>query len=365
MAAPLPPVDPNVKVPGKVAAASAAADAIHAQAYPQPASPQPDQTPSPAPAPAPAPSPAPQPVAPPPAQHAEPQPQPAPQPAPTVPQFPQSRAPAADAITPEEWRQRYLAMEGRYRQQSVSVGALQEQLSEMGDELMRQQEAQQRPRGPQPAQPSPGSLAGVSPEEVETYSPALIDLMTRVARAAVGPDLQNVHSGVNRISQRVQRTTQDGVYAALDVHVPNWREIDLDPRFKSWCNLPDIYSGQIRGALLKGAVSSGQAARAIAFFKGFLAEEQATGNLPDPSAPEPAIAPPRVPAIPLEMLTAPGRAKPAGGEVSEPADMPIYTRAQVKAFYEAVRRGAYLGREQEKNALEVAIFAAQNSGRVR
>jgi hypothetical protein len=104
----------------------------------------------------------------------------------------------------------------------------------------------------------------------------------------------------------------------------------------------------------------------IAFFKGFLAEEQATGQLPDPNVPQPAPQPPRVPAVPLEMLAAPGRAKPNGGDTpAASADKPVFTRGQISAFYTAVRQGLYAGREAEKNATEAAIFAAQNDGRVR
>lgn len=371
MPTPQPPVDTNVAIPASVARAAAAANALHAQAYSQPASPQPDPAPSPAPAPAPAPSPAPQP-APPPVLPPEPQPQPQDPPAPVAPQPQGGKAPPAEALSAEEWRRRYLSMEGRYRQAAGTNGVLQEQLQEMGDELTRTM-AQQRGAGNAPApQPQPQPMAPVAeltPEEIAGCGPELIAVMQKVARAAVAPDLQNVHSGLDRglrqVSQRVQQVSQVNLHTYLDEQVPEWRGLNKNEAFIAWCGLPDVYSGNIRGRMLQAAFATGQAARVAAFFKGFLNEGQATGAIPDPTVPPPAQVPPRVPVVPLEMLASPGRAKPAGGDNPQgPADKPHFTRPQIAAFYRAVREGRYIGREPEKAATEAAIFAAQSDGRI-
>jgi hypothetical protein len=371
MPAPQPPADPNVKLPPGVAKQAAAAEAAHAQAYHTDPALQPQPQPAPAPAadallvPQPAPPQAHQPEPPAPVQ-----PQPAPQPQAG------DRAPAAEELTPEQWRHRYLSMEGRYKQAATSLGGMQEQMAELGDELMRTQDALQQARqgrGPAPQpQPQPsrigsGAPAGLTPEEVQAYGPELVDVIQRAARAAIMPDMQNLQSGVQHVGQQVQQVSQQTLYANLDEQVPEWRSINLDPRFKAWCNLPDLYSGQLRGRLLNAAFKSGHAARVTAFFKGFLAEEQATGQLPDPSIQPQPLAVPRQPTIPLEMLTAPGRAKPATGDNAPgaPSEKPIFTRNQIQAFYSAVRQGVYAGREPEKAATEQAIFLAQKEGRVR
>jgi hypothetical protein len=66
------------------------------------------------------------------------------------------------------------------------------------------------------------------------------------------------------------------------------------------------------------------------------------------------------------MLTAPGRAHPAGGnDLPSPADKPIFTRQQIAAFYRAVREQQFAGREADKAAIEQAIFLAQTEGRIR
>lgn len=361
MPTPQPPVDETVKLPASVAAAGARADAIHKQAY---ANPNPGDQPAPQPAPAadaPVP-PAPQP-APPPAQSQpapQPDPQPAPQPAPSGDMYPDKTA----TLTAEQWKHQYLSMKGRYEQSTQSIGVLQEQLTELGDELMRTQQARpQRANPTQQRQPAPAPL--VTDEEIKTYGPELIDVIQRAARQAVMPDLQNVHNGVQQVNERVQQVSTGNLYTDLDRAVSDWRAINVSDRFKAWCGLRDVYSGQVRGKMLNAAFQAADAPRVIAFFKGFLNEEQTTGQLPDPSGqPQPPAAA-RTPAMTLESLTAPGRAHPAGGDQPLPADKPIFTRAQIAAFYRAVRENQFVGREADKNTTEQAIFAAQRDGRVR
>lgn len=351
MPTPQPPVDPDVKLPPSVVAQGARADAIHAQAYAKPDAPQPALAPQPEPQPAL--QPAPQPVPP---QAQQPAPQPAPQPEPQPPQ-------SDENLTAEQWRHRYLSMQGRYNQAATSLGAMQEQMSELSDELMRTQQAPQPRQVPQQQPQAPQPL--VTDEEIKTYGPELIDVIQRAARAAISPDLQNLHNGVTQVNQRVQQVSAGGLYATLDQQVPEWRQINVNPRFKGWCGLRDVYSGAVRGSLLRAAFQAADAPRVVAFFKGFLSEEQATGQLPDPSLQPPVPLVPRTAAIPLESLTAPGRAHPAGGEQSLPVDKPVFTRSQIAAFYSAVRQGQFAGRENDKNVTEQAIFLAQREGRVR
>jgi hypothetical protein len=343
----LPPVDPNVRMPPSVARLAALADATHASAYgtgePQPG-PQPDPqlaAISPQPDPQPAPAPAPEP--------------PAPAPEPPAP------APEPPAVgTAEHEHARFLSMKGRFEQSMTTVGSLQQQLSELGDELVRTQALVANSTTRQPAPPPQQPL--VTDKDVETYGPELIDVISRTARQAVAPDLQNIQSQTRQVDQRVKQTAQQGVYTALAEAIPNWEEINNSPEFKSWCALPDIYSGEVRGKLLNRAFQGAQAPRVIQFFKGFIADEVATGNTSVPQA-EPAT--PRVAAVPLATLAAPGRAKPATGNTSVPADKPIFTRAQISGFYDLVRKGAYAGRDADKANDEALIFAAQRDGRVR
>ena len=365
-------IDPNVRVPAAVARAAQAAEDIHKQAYTpsQPDNPQvinrsePDNT-----------------------QVISGKEPVAPEGTPVTAavtegqqqqQQQQQRAPVPDSGQPGSWEHRYHSMEGRYKQSQVMIGTMQEQMSQMGDELVRLQVAFQ---GNQPS-PTPQGQTGqrgqdtprpahvrLTDQDRQAYGPELLDLIKRAALDAVDPVIGETNQRVNRVQQRVQQTTALSLYQVLDRDVPNWREINMNPRFKSWCGLPDVYSGNVRGKLLNAAFQAADAPRVVAFFKGFLAEEVATGQLPDPNAQQQQAqpgAPVREAAVPLETLTSPGRAKPApGNSAAGAADKPIYTREQIKWFYSQEGRRYYAGREQERKSDEQSIFVAQREGRVR
>lgn len=362
MAAPIPPVDTSVALPPSVLRAAEAANALHATAYksdpapspqPDPAAGDPPSQPDPAreqSAPQPAPQPAPV------TAREQPAPQPQPEPHPED----------DSSVTPEQWHHRYLSMKGRFEQSQVTLGSMQEQMSQLGDELQRTQQMIQRPQQqPQQQQPQPQRL--VTDQDVQTYGPELLDFIKRASREAVAPDLHNVTQQTRQVSQTLAKQGTAGLYQQMDAQVPSWKEINVNPRFRSWCRSPDVYSGQIRGKLLNAAFQAADAPRVVAFFQGFLNEEVATGQVsgqqPQPQGDPPA---PRQAALSLDALAAPGRAKPATGESpASSADKPVFTRAQISAFYSKPVRDSYIGREADRRRDETAIFAAQKEGRVR
>lgn len=357
-----PPVDPNVAVPPSVAAAAAAAEAAHAKAYNTPPVVQ-DAPPPPAATP---PAPLPQ-DAPPPADATPPAP--LPQDTPPPPAANPGTPPTQDQI---DWEARYRAMEGRYKQATRTNGIMQEQMRELGDELIQHQRMQgvtaapstpqARPLLPQTPQP-PQRL--ITEKDVETFGPEFLDTVQRAALDAAQPILAQVQDQVKKVSQTLTKQQKHSMAQQLTAAVPEWRQINESDRFKEWAGLRDVYSGQVRGNLLNAAIRQGDISRAVAFFKGFLDEEQATGQLPPQGAAAPGT-PPRSPAVPLATLAAPGRAQPAQGTPPSPqVDKPIITHRQIATFYDHVRKGAYAGRDADKAAHEQMIFSAMQEGRIR
>lgn len=331
----LAPPDPNVSVPKHVRDAAALAESFY-------------QAPEPAPEPA-VESPAAEAVAP-----------PAPEPAPE----PVAPPPAAPEPAQDDWERRYHSMQGRYNASQRTIAAMQEQLQQLGDELLR---TQAMVRAPAPSQPAPVHNKLITDDDVQNYGTELIDLTKRAAQEAVAPHLDALKAENETLKQQL---TQNATKAALDelsIAVPNWKQINRSAEFKSWLRLPDVYSGQVRNTLLSDAYRAADAPRLISFFKGFLAEGAATGQIVQPAVPTPPPAAPREPAIQLNTIAAPGRARPAPGlnAPAAPADKPTFTRAQISDFYAHVRAGHYAGRETEKAATEQQIFAAQAEGRIR
>ena len=351
MPANVPPVDESVPVPQSVRDGAARAEAMHAQVYPAETPPEPSPQPdSPAPEPTPQPNDPPQP---------EPQPQPEP-PAPPV--AADAPVPSAEDLRESEWARRYNAMRGRYGASQRTVREMQNTLTDMGDELVRTQSLIRRVPDPEPEP----VRRHVTAEDEQTFGTDFIDLARRAAQDALAPVIDQLRGENGELKQHVQRTQRLTVAQFLDREVEGWREINSDQRFIDWLRKRDVYSGAVRQKLLDNAFRAADAPRIAEFFTGFLREEQATGHAdPAPRSEPPAPPAPREPAVPLASLAAPGRARPASGEQPQSADKPIFTRAQVAAFYDKVRRGAYQGRETEKQADEAVIFAAQREGRIR
>lgn len=346
---PLAPVDTSVIVPRAVREAAARAESFYAQ--PAPPAPEPSPPAPPAP-PAPQP-PAPQPPAPaageppaPPAPPAEPQP-PAPPPEPT------------------NWEHRAKSMEGRFRQAQQQLADTQAQLASMGEELVATQ-AVMNNREPSRL-PQSLSQSLVTPEDEREFGAETVDFVRRAAKEIVTAETAELRQQNEQLRKQVSTTAKRQIFEALDAAVPNWREIKASPRFNQWLSLRDVYSFRVRGVLLDEAFKAAQAPRVVAFFQAFLQEEAATGHVDPPlagSEPPPPAAP-RTPALSLEQIAAPGHARPASGGTPSDTTKPTYTRRQISAFYDNVRRGAYVGRDADRVRDEAEIFAAQREGRIR
>lgn len=350
--------DPNVRVPDHVQAAAAAADALHKQLYTKP---EPETVQPVAPAQDPAAEEAARAAA---LEAAQGQPAPAAQeqhPAPT----------AAEAnISAEEWRHRFLSMQGRFNAATRDKGAMEEQMRQLGQELVRTQNLLAAAQQAAPDHGQRGQDHGnlITAEDRENYGDELIDLARRAARDTVAPELDELRNENQRLQQRVARTAKQELFATLDGSISNWRDINKSQQFKLWLRLPNIYTGQLRGNMLKAAVDGAEAPKVIALFRDFLAEANATGQQVSAAPIEQQLAPqaaPRVPALDLETLAAPGRARPASGDSQVPSEKPIYSRAQISQFYNDKRRGLYAGRDAEVNAFERDLEAAQREGRIR
>jgi len=354
--------DPNVRVPDHVKAAAAAAEAMHKQIYEAPPS-------RPEPAAAPEPTAAATPTAQELAARAGADPGNQPDAAAAAAEQ-HSATPAAEQnVSADEWRHRFLSMQGRYNAQVRSNAGMEEQMRQMGAELIRTQEMLANIQGVTSQQPAHAQSHGnlITEQDRENYGDELIELARRAARETLTPELEQLRADNQRLNQRVQVTSKRELFAALDAQIPNWRGLNVSPQFKGWLRLPNVYTGQIRGNMLKAAVDGAEAPKVIALFKDFLAEAAATGQQASAAQVEQQtqqIAP-RTPAVSLETLASPGRARPASGDSQVPSEKPIYSRADITRFYDEKRRGLWAHRAAEAQAFENDLTAAQREGRIR
>lgn len=366
------PPDPNVVMPKHVLEMGSAADDLHRQLYGGGSTPQPEpQTPE---------GQQPEPQAQPQGQLPEPLPEPQAQ-HPGASQEPQPEAHAEELRVLQAELQQLRTQAGRLESANATIRQLQQQLSELSNELVRVQTFVQHQQQQPQVQPPRGQRL-ITEKDEENYGPELIDLTRRAAREVITPELEALRAENQQLRSATMRTQRSSIEQALDQHVPDWHAIYENPRFSFWLSLPDVYSGQVRSQLLKHAVAAGDAGRVVRFYQGFLAEEAATGHVQQRSTPgngvqapaqQPAQpGPPRQPVRTAASIAAPGAGRPAGsmqtvtnGAGPGADSKPTITRAEIDAFYADVRRNRYVGREQEKLRREHEIFAALGEGRVR
>lgn len=360
------PIDPDVKVPAAVQRAAAAAEAAQRAAYP-------DQAPA-EPAPTPAPNNDTISIAPP---SATPTPVLQPAPAPT----PAPQPSAAETVTPpgnqSPWSQevelefhRIRSAEGRKRADlerafTDQLSAAAERIASLEDLV---EQLKQRVTAPAPT-PPPAPARLITDQEEQEFGSEMLDVMGRRAKESISPELAELRAMMSTLAQKVDGTAQSVVkdkkkemLLTLDRDMPNWRQINVQPEFKRWLALQDPLFGVSRHSALLKAFGENDTRRVLAFFTSFNSEQAASTPAIEPSVQDPPAPQPARPS--LETLAAPGRAR-MSAQPNAPAEKQIITTADVNAFYDAVRKGLYNGREAEKQALEAELFAAQREGRVR
>jgi hypothetical protein len=175
-------------------------------------------------------------------------------------------------------------------------------------------------------------------DDVSNYGTDLLDVGQRSALHVMAPHLQNLGQQNRELQQRLAVEARRNLDQRVAAAVPDYQEIDRDPRFHRWLLGIDVLTGRTRQTFLNDAVANGDANRIAAFFRGF---QQEAGDTQQSSP---------------TRRQAPGRRS---------SGRPTYTREMIGQLYEAHRKGVYVGREAEWARQEADIFAAQRAGRVQ
>lgn len=279
----------------------------------------------------------------------------------------------APQLDPTDWKAKYSALKGKYDAEiprmRAEVDGLQSVLASLNDDP-RKEPARDAPADP--AKP----LNLLTEEERRDYGEDFIDVVHRAAQEALKPTLakleeenKSLRNQLGGVSQKVAQTQQADVKAVLSREVEDWQIINRDERFHQWLEQKAPYSNQIKGVLLRSAFDRGDAAEVVAFFKGFLAEHAATQPTVEPTL-APTDEPPLEPTagngkVDLATLAGPGKGKAVPNANSTPKEGPIWTRAEIAAFYKDVNKGNFKGRDAEKDRYEKDIMRAQEENRIR
>lgn len=269
-------------------------------------------------------------------------------------------APAPAPAKTEDWEHKFNSMKGRFDRSEQERRKLHDRIGGLEQVIA----TIQTPAEPaKPAELDPATL--LTAAEREAYGDEFINTVAKVAHnnpvvSSLQKEIAELKAKLTNVDASLGQSARDRMHELLTSEIPNWLEVNKDPKFSEWLALTDVYSGAIKHELLKSAYAANDGPRVLNFFKGFLAEEAA---LVPPTTPAPT---PEANAgkVPLESLAAPGRAKTAAA-ANAPAEKPIYSRAFVTQFYSDCARGVYRGRDDEKNRIDASIIEAGRERRIR
>lgn len=267
--------------------------------------------------------------------------------------------------TSETAEQRYRTLQGMYNADTARLRSENQQLNArltQLEQLLSSLSAQ--PAGGVPQQQEQGQKL-VTDKDVEEYGES-IDVMRRVSReetlaaqrriAELEQLIRNMQTSllprVEQVAQRQAVTAEQSFWSDLTNVVPNWREINSESGFHSWLLEVDPLTGLTRQTYLDDAQRNLDAPRVATFFRTW----QELSGQPVAQSPRNAAA------SQLDKQVSPGRGRSGGAPAAEQPK--TYTNADIAKFFDDVRKGAFKGREAERDRIERDIFAAQRENRI-
>jgi myosin heavy subunit len=266
-----------------------------------------------------------------------------------------------DTEPKDTWEQKYKTLQGMY---NAEVPRMKAENRELSSRVTQMEQLLSTLNNQPVAQPESIDPL-ITDKDVQEYGDS-IDVMRRAAREELAQsnarvtELENtirqlqssVVPQMNQISHAQAQTAEQAFWADLSGKVPQWQDINNDQNFQSWLLEIDPLTGISRQTYLEDAQSNLDSNRVAQFFMSW------------PGAKSTPVAQTnrKVPSEQLEKQVSPGRGR--SGTNTMPSEGQTYSPADIEQFFDAVRKGKYRGREEERGRIERDIFAAQREGRI-
>lgn len=268
---------------------------------------------------------------------------------------------SAGTTNDDTFEQRYRTLQGMYNADTSRLRAENQQLNSRMTQL--EQLLSSLSAAPAATQEVQEKL--VTPKDIEEYGDS-IEVMRRVSReetlaaqrriAELEQMIRQMQTSVvpkvEQVAHRQAMSAEQAFWADLSTSVPNWRDVNADNAFHSWLLEVDPMTGLTRQSYLEDAQRNLDARRVASIFSAWQGLSGQSVAQPSRSAPT----------SQLERQVAPGRSRSSGAPLN---DQPkTYTPADIRKFFEDVRKGLYKGKEAERDRIERDIFAAQRDNRI-
>jgi len=240
----------------------------------------------------------------------------------------------------DEWKRKYDSLKGKYDAEIPRLAADLRELRKEKQEMERQLQELQNAKASAPEGDTDTTFDDAVKRLVEEYGQEFYDLVRQVARKEVGSldDLETVRKDLEDLKQDRQMSKRERFDKDLKDAVPDWEQINVEPKFHSWLAETDPFTGEVRQTLLDRAAGALNANRVAAIFDAF------KGTLPKPKQPAETS---RRPVSP-----------PRGGNTDPEPPRPQYTISDWNQLQDEARRGKWRHRMDEFRKREQAIHAA-------
>jgi len=253
-----------------------------------------------------------------------------------------------------DWKGRYISLRGHH---DALVFELRNEISYLKDQVVA---INKQAKASEPDKPKPvdftDTLTKAEKDILGDEAVAALAKMTQKAtESAVAPLQQRLDEEKQQRMDRETKEAQDNRVQAQNIFlqklgrlVPDLSTIDMDPKFKTWMDELDQYSGLPRKDLFRRAERTGDVARVAEFFVQY----------------KNAIASPKK-ADPLAKKVTPTGEGSGEAANQQEGKGEIITMAMVNRFYSELAKGKYKGKQKLVDQTEADIEKAYLEGRLR
>jgi len=264
-------------------------------------------------------------------------------------QPPEVAAPPQDNV----WEQRYRTLEGKYQAEVPRLHTANREMQRQIDELS----ARTAPKVETPAEEGL-----VTEKDVTDYGEDLLDVQRRVAREVMAPlkaELAQRDTKIAQLEAEVHKAAGDVSSVTFESRlakaVPNFDQLNVDPKWIAWLDEKDPYTGEPRRAYAEFVYQNGDMVK-LKNVVDFYLKSAPTEALPPDSRQQRQAE--------LERQITPTRTT-STAQVTSPASTRIFTEAQATKLFDDVRRMNIAGKYDEAAKLEAELSDAYMQGRVR
>lgn len=261
--------------------------------------------------------------------------------------------PTPDKPTPpkvDEWEHKFKTLQGMYnsekRRTATELVEAQEKIKALESSLVAVEKTIPK-KWDIRKYISAEELEKYDEEQLHTVLKATLSAASEEVETLVKKEMSPLRDELEAARKNAKEVATDAFFTMLDVGVPDWREVNNDPKFHAWLAEPDELSGVERQAALTAAEQQLNGKRVIAIFKAFLKTQ--TPQVDESKA--------RLERKVLPDVSVPTVVDNVSGNGGE-----AISRRAIREFYENVRKGRVT--RQQQMDMERRIQAAISNNRV-